>query len=58
MNITKRAKAAEGSKPVQFWLDPAQHRKLKMLAAETGKTMRELIVVAVKKYLQSEGKAA
>lgn len=58
MNITKRGKAAVDGTPIQFRLRPDEHRKLKMLAAATGKTMRELIVVAVVRYLEAEGKAA
>lgn len=58
MNITKRGRVVGEGKPLQFWLEQEDHRRLKMLAAATGKTMRELIVVAVQKYLQAEGKAA
>lgn len=41
----------EKTEPVNMKIDPVIHRKLKIISAETGVPMRELVTIALEKFL-------
>lgn len=51
---TKRAPSREGRKAVYAWVDPAMHKKLKLLSIERGDSIDALVTEALSMFLANK----
>lgn len=58
MDTTRKGRGADGLKAIQFWLERPKHLQLKVLAATSGRSIKDLVREAVEKYLEMERRAA